>query len=69
MRDTGGLARECSSPENKDRSIFMIKKKKVGLGEDHLHLHFWWVDIKADIISFSFGLTEAIMVLFKSYVY
>ena len=53
MRDTSGLARERSSPEKKEGYIFIIKEK-VGRGEDNLLPHSW-VDVKAYIISSSFG--------------
>ena len=53
MRDTSGLARECSSPENKECYIFIIKEE-VGRGEHHLLPHSW-ADVKAYIITSSFG--------------
>ena len=53
MTDTSGLTRERSSLENKEGYIFIIKEK-AGRGEDHLLSHSW-ADVKAYIISLSFG--------------
>ena len=53
MSETSRLTKECSSPENKEGYIFIIKEK-AGKEEDHLLPHAW-VDIKAYIISSSFG--------------
>ena len=53
MSETSRLTKECSSPENKEGYIFIIKEK-AGREEDHLLPHSW-VDIKASIISSSFG--------------
>lgn len=45
MRDTGRLAKEYSSPENKESYIFIVKKKVGRVLSDHLLPHFW-VDIR-----------------------
>ena len=48
MRDTKGLAKECSSPENKEGCVFIIKEK-VGLS-----FPSFLSDVKVYVISFSF---------------